>query len=120
MGAPPGPPMERPDTAFMAPPTGLAVSIDPAIIHEVFLWITVGATDFQITEEIKRRWPEEDPKRVMALSFLRIVETGNMAPNLIRGWCIEAAREIYREAVRTGDIDSALRAVALVARMGGK
>lgn len=90
-------------------------ALNPARIHDVFLWVTLGMTEFQIVEQIAQRWPGEDARLLMAAAFQQIANTGEMDAKLIRGWCIEAAREQYRRAVLVSDIPAAIQALRLVA-----
>lgn len=103
-----------------ASPTEIGRAIDPERVHEVFLWITLGATEFQIAQNIAERWPDEDRHLLMAAAFQQIANTGQMDRSLIRGWVIEAAREQYRRAILVNDAAAAiasLRIVTMTARL---
>lgn len=100
--------------------TAIGPALDPEQVHQVFLWITLGATEFQIAESIADRWPDADNRLLMAAAFQQIANTGLMDRSLIRGWVIEAAREQYRRAVLVNDAAAAiasLRIVTMTARL---
>lgn len=70
-----------------------------------------GASGSQILEAIAEKYPDMDAGKLLHIAgehFERIATSDNA---LIRGWCLEATRELYRRMIEIGDYPNALRAV---------
>lgn len=75
------------------------------------LWILEGHRDADIKESLAEAYPKEDAGKLIAdtLKYLAIVSRSDTT--VLRGWCLEAYRELYRKMVDVGDYAGAIRAV---------
>lgn len=94
--------------------------VDPAAVHQVFLWIVQGATEYQVRESIAQEFPAENGDALIVAAVDKIGEAANYQPETMRAWCIEAYRELYRKMFQIGDFAGALRAVKQLADMMAK
>ena len=76
----------------------------------MFKWIVAGATEPDVVEAILQQWPDEQPKPLIAAAIDQIRRAGGFDGDLVRGWCFEAVRHLYRQMVEIGDYAGALRA----------
>ena len=95
------------------PPT----KIDPACVHQVKKWILEGHAEHDIAEAGGAAWPKQkiEPLIVAAIEQIRVA--GNFDPSLVRGWCFEAYRDLYRRLLEIGDYVGALRALNQILKM---
>ncbi len=92
---------------------------DPARVHQVVRWVVSGATEYQIVESIRATWPEQDAAPLIVEALADITRNGELDKKLIRGFCFESARDVYRRAVEAGDFGSALRALKQIEGLAG-
>ncbi len=107
---PPAPPAEL-DNAI-----SLAV-LDPKKVTQVFMWIVQGQTEGHIREAIEQLWPADDPRPLIIAAIHQLTESAKFNADIVRGWCFEAYRELYRQMVAMGDFPGALRAVSKLETM---
>lgn len=92
-------------------------------MHQVYLWLVAGGTDYDILQAIRTMWPEEKEAPLIAAAIAQLAQAGEMTPDvgvIVRGWCFEASRQLYRKMLEIGDFEGALRAVKQIAGMVGK
>jgi len=70
-----------------------------------------GASGAQILEAITEKFPSLDAATLLIGAGNHFEQIANADTNLIRGWCFEATRDLYRRMVEIGDYANALRAV---------
>lgn len=80
-------------------------------MEQVRKWVVSGATAADIEEAIAKAYPTADARALMLCVFDAITETGSAPAGTLRGFCIEALKELYRRMVEIGDYPGALRAV---------
>ena len=114
------------DTALAKhePASDLAVpaappEIDAAKLDKVLHWIVSGATERQIQSLAQQAWPGADTTPLIVAAMTSVAETGEADPTIVKGWCIEATRAIYRRALEAKDLELALRAVQQLHRIAG-
>jgi hypothetical protein len=56
-------------------------------------------------------YPDENPDELVRAAIAQFETTARADVNVIRGWCLEAYRELYRRMIEIGDYPGALRAV---------
>jgi len=95
-----------------APPAPSLADLERA--EQMLRWITTGASYTEIIQTARQQWPTEDPARLYASAVEQLTSAGNADPAIIRGFAIEAARELYRRLVENGDLTSALKALKLL------
>ena len=74
-------------------------------------WMLQGASGAQILEAIAVKFPEMQPAELLTAAGNHFEKISNADPRLIRGWCFEATRDLYRRMIEIGDYANALRAV---------
>ncbi len=84
---------------------------DPAAVHQVFKWIIAGHSEHDVRDAIGEAWPKADPQPLIVAAIQRLADAGEYDAALVRGWCLEATRDLYRRMVEIGDFAGALRAV---------
>lgn len=84
--------------------------MNPAV-NNVVDWMLQGASGAQILEAINEKFPEEKPGELLRYAGEHFEMIANSDTRLIRGWCYEATRELYRRMLEVGDYANALRAV---------
>ncbi|HZL37847.1 MAG TPA: hypothetical protein VFC78_21190 [Tepidisphaeraceae bacterium] len=80
----------------------------------VFDWIVAGHTQTDIAEAVKAKWPATEARPAIITALQKLAEAGTPDRALARGWCIEAAKLLYRKATDSGDHGAAVKAVKLV------
>lgn len=102
------------------PTSGLETSSDtgtrtsdqtPDQVNQVLKWILSGATERDVTEAVAISYPAADPQPLIVAAIGELRQAANCDPLTIRGFCIEATRELFRRMVEIGDFTGALRAV---------
>jgi hypothetical protein len=101
----------------MTPSDSLPASCepDPAQLNQVIKWILAGATERDIAEAIAQTYPDATARPLLTAAVQQITKSANYDPRIVRGWCFEATRELYRRMVEIGDFPGALRAVKQLA-----
>jgi len=74
-------------------------------------WMLQGASGAQILEAIAVKFPEIQPAELLTAAGNHFEKISNADPRLIRGWCFEATRDLYRRMIEIGDYANALKAV---------
>lgn len=92
---------------------------DPAMLNQVARWIVSGATEHDIAEAIQGQWPDADAQPLIIAAMAGLAKNAAADPEMVRGWCFEAIREIYRQAIAEKELGVALRAVKQLQDMGG-
>ncbi len=109
--AKPPAPATKPDQAKAIVPAAAA----PKAIDEIFTWILEGFTEAQLLAVIDKKWPGTKPMPLIVAAMKRIAASAEADPATVRGWCIEATRHVYMNALAVGDLAVALRAIKQLA-----
>lgn len=70
-----------------------------------------GASGSQIMEAIAEKHPGADVQSLLRKAGEHFENISRADTSLIRGWCLEATRDLYRRMIEIGDYPNALRAV---------
>ena len=73
-----------------------------------------------IEEKIRADWPSEDPAALIEAVLSGFTKTGTQSKEVIEGFCIDAARDLYRRMLAVGDFAGALSAIKEIARLRQK
>lgn len=79
--------------------------------NQVVDWMLQGASGAQIIEAISEKFPDTKPGDLLRVAGEHFEKIANADTRLIRGWCYEATRDLYRRMLEVGDYANALRAV---------
>ncbi len=92
---------------------------EAARIHQVFRWIIEGQTEHDIRQAIAETWPLHEATPLIIAAIDQLQKSGRFEADVVRGWCFEAYRELFRKTLEIGDFAAALRAVKLIQDMAG-
>lgn len=74
-------------------------------------WIIQGNTEHDIKDAIAQKFPGEKAEPLITTIVKRLEDSGQTSPDLVKGFCIEATRELMRKMIEVGDYANALAAV---------
>lgn len=75
-------------------------------------WVLDGHSEFDLNDAIAQFFPQLKRGDLLARVVGHFQRAGESDPAALRGFCIEAYREIYRRALDIGDLTTALKALA--------
>ena len=79
--------------------------------EQTIVWLLEGIRLADIKAALARSWPDADIEALWADAAEQFEQTANADTVILRGWCLEAYRELYRRSVEIGDFPAAMRAV---------
>jgi hypothetical protein len=88
-----------------------------AKIHALLL---EGHSIPEIREACASAFPKHDCQALLELAAKPFLEYSREPEDLVRGWCLGAARDLYRKLNSVGAYADALRAVKLIADVAAK
>ena len=103
---PPPPPLTRQHT----PPSAEAVA-------QCLKWTLAGHSEGDILEALQEQFPTENTRDTITAVINHLRASGNADADVIRGWCIEATRQLYLKMNEIGDYAGALKAVKQLAAL---
>ena len=83
----------------------------PEQIESVRKLLLVGASNYDVAEYVKSNYPGVDPPAILGAALACFERSGLFDPAIVRGWAIEACRDVYGRAIAAEDHQSALKAV---------
>ena len=89
----------------------LAVITPVSPLRQIIGWIIAGHAEPDIVDAIAQKWPDTKAKPLIISALKEIARAGTPDRDLVRGFAIEATREIYRKSSEVGDHQTALRAL---------
>ena len=104
---------ELPEVATTPPSSGPELSPE----RQVFGWIVEGQKESDIVDAIHHQFPDRDAGEIVGGAMDMIEASGRFSHDVVRGWCYEAYRELYRRMVEIGDYAGALKAVKEIRQM---
>lgn len=109
---PPKHPSKKQEAAPL-PPSDSLPSVPPPDerLQHVMGWIIAGGTEFQVEESIRRHWPDAEARPLILRAIDELRNAGRLETSVVRGWCFEAYRDLYRKLLKDGDYAGALKAV---------
>ena len=84
-------------------------------LEQTIRWIVAGASFTEVIRAIQAAWPTLDAAATFQAAANQLRTAGTADPDLVRGYCIEGARDIYRRCIEAGDMPSAMKALRLLA-----
>jgi len=87
-------------------------------IIQVKTWIVEGQQAGDILESIAENYPKQTPRVLMSAVFEELIhESADIDEDLVRGFLLNAYRELYRRAFEINDFNSALAALRAFERV---
>jgi len=106
--------MEESETKPREPIAGSnkpTLSRNDVAANDVVDWMLQGASGAQITQALLEKYPTANVQVVLQLAGDHFEEIGKSDMQLLRGWCFEATRDLYRRMIEIGDYPNAMRAI---------
>lgn len=92
---------------------------DPAAVRQVLAWMLDGHAGQDIAEAIAAEFPKQNAEALLTAVYDHLAQVGDFDAQVLRGWCAEAYRELYRRMVEMKDYPGALRALKELERLAG-
>lgn len=89
---------------------------DPAT-YQVLKWLLSGADEQQIREALADQFPKANADRCLAAVMSHFEAIAEADRSVIRGWCLEAFRDLYQRSLAIGDFGTALKAIKELSRL---
>jgi len=77
----------------------------------VLLWLIEGQRTEDIRHAATERFPRHNAEKLLAEATDHLATVANADTTVIKGWCFEAYRELYRRMVDVGDYKGAIAAI---------
>lgn len=92
-----------------------------AEVQQVIDWIIAGQSMYDINEAIDRQITSDKKKK--DLLFNNVLEyfknSGQADPAVIKGWAMEALRDLYRRMIEANDYPSAAKVIKDIYKLHG-
>lgn len=87
-------------------------------VKKVVYWILDGESMFDIAEAMTAEFPRKDHrKKLMDAVLAYFVRSGQANTDVVRGWCLESLREIYRKMMDNADHAGAAGVIKSIYRL---
>lgn len=83
-------------------------------VDQTVRWMLTGARDADVVDAIRATWPDQELQTLIVAAVNQLAESGEFSRQVVRGWCFEATKDLYRRMVEIGDFAGALRAVKML------
>lgn len=78
---------------------------------QTILWLLEGNRAEDIAQAIAKTFPDQDPAALLNAAGDHFAAVAQADPLVIRGFCLEAYRELYRRCFDIGDYQGGMKAV---------
>jgi hypothetical protein len=95
-----------------------ALASRPPAPVAVLQWLISGATEHDIVEALRAKYPEADPRQTLAAVREHLAVEGQPEPDALRGWVLVSYRELYRRMLEVGDFDGARKVLKNITEIG--
>lgn len=85
------------------------------LVNQIAAMILSGSSEGEVLAEVARRWPKEAARPLVVAAVQSISASADFDPDFMLGYCIQGTRQIHGKAMEAGELDTALRAVKLLA-----
>lgn len=100
------------DSSLQASPTEREAAV------KVYGMLLEGHSRPEIEEAIKSLYPKLDTGQLVGTALTAFERLTNEPPRILKGWCLEASRDLYRKMLEVGDFTGALRAISEANKIG--
>jgi hypothetical protein len=84
----------------------------------VLQWLVSGASENDVMEALRAKYPAVDARGVMAAVRDHLAAEGQPHADALRGWLIVSLRELYRRMLEVGDFDGARKVLKDIGQVG--
>jgi len=95
-----------------------ALASRPPAPVAVLQWLVSGATEHDIVEALRAKYPDADPRQTLAAVRDHLAAEGQPEPDALRGWVLVSYRELYRRMLEVGDFDGARKVLKNITEVG--
>lgn len=93
-----------------------SVNSDPlAAVRFAYEKIVSGCNEFELLESFTTQFPDADKNIVLPEVMELFKRASDFDSDVLIGWCLESARDLYRRMVLANDFNGAIKAVKLIA-----
>lgn len=90
-----------------------------AAVRQIVQWVLDGHSEAHILDAIANEFPTDQPAPLIVTAMGQIADAGNPNAEIVRGFAIEATRQIYQKALEVADHQTALRALSQLVKLSG-
>lgn len=87
--------------------------------YQVLRWLLEGHDEKQIADALKKDFPDAEARQALEAVMDYFATVGNADKAVIKGWCLEAYRDLYGKMVAIGDYHNAVHAIKELAKLAG-
>jgi len=84
----------------------------------VIQWLISGASEHDVLEALRAKYPASDHRETMALVRAHLASEGTPDSDALRGWVLVSYRELYRRMLEVGDFDGARKVLKNITEIG--
>ncbi len=92
----------------------------PERVEQTVRWLLTGSRDADVVDAIHAHWPDQELQPLIVAAMDELAKSAEFDPDVVRGWCFEATKQLYQQMVAIGDFAGALRAVKQLADLAGR
>jgi len=89
-------------------------------VEQTVKWLLTGARDADVVEAIRATWPDQKLQPLILAAVEQLAKAAEFDPDVVRGWCFEATKQLFQSMTAIGDFAGALRAVKQLAALAGR
>jgi hypothetical protein len=109
---------QSPTEATPPPPSGGIATAEPPATIAVVQWLISGASEHDVVEALRAKYPGTDARKTMAAVFEYFAHEGAPDADALRGFVLTAYRELYRRMLDIGDFDGARKVLKNITEVG--
>lgn len=94
--------------------------VDPARVEATVKILLTGTREYDVAQAVRELWPDQELGPLVVACGASLADAGRFEPDILRGWCVEASKAIYRRCIDAGEWAAALRAIKQIYEMAGK
>lgn len=94
------------------------IATQPPAPVAVLQWLISGASEADVLEALRVKYPTADPRQTMAAVRDHLAAEGQPEPDALRGWVLVSLRELYRRMLEVGDFDGARKVLRNITEIG--
>jgi len=85
-------------------------------LHEILQWVLDGNDEFSVREAMAAKFPAMDADAAISEIVAYLSEAGQASGDVVRGFCLEAYRDLYERMRTDGDLINAARVIKELAK----
>lgn len=89
-------------------------------VDQIVRWLAQGAAAADISDAVAAAWPDEKVESLELDAVAKLVEAGQVEPDIVRGFITLGLREIYARCFAVSDYAGAMAALKSLAQLHGQ